>query len=218
MFYFVAFRKETDESSREHKIRNERVRKVNALLQKNREMRSLVKNVLSGDKLSKTPDLALQATKLLGDVETGSIEMGTKHNSLLGRWFSKKKEKEVEKKPKDNVMIERDRLVTCYADELSHDDEDAKTHAQKRRIFRALSVREKSHNKWHMTNEKQEWSTIMKEDNLKKYCCAVRMITDGTVEDYEDMDLITPNVEQKSACKIITGVDILCAHNQMFAY
>ena len=58
----------------------------------------------------------------------------------------------------------------------------------------------------------------MKEHELKKYCCAVRMITEGLVNDFEDMDLDLPNYELKSVCKIITGVDTLCVHNQLFSY
>ena len=58
----------------------------------------------------------------------------------------------------------------------------------------------------------------MKEIDLKKYRCAVRMVTEGTVEDYEDMDLVPPNYHPKNVCKIITGADILCVKNKMFTY
>ena len=213
------FSKENNAPSREEKLRHERLRKVKALLEKNRDIMNMVKNVLSGDKLSKIPNLVLQATKLLGDVETGSIDMGTKHNSLLGRLFTKKKEKKIEEvKPKNEVMIERDRLVTCHAEELTFDDEGNKNVSLRRRMFRVLSVHKKFYNKWYMASEKQECSMIMKEKDLKKHRCAVRMIIDGTVNDYDEMDLVPTNFHPKTVCKIITGVDILCVHNKMFTY
>ena len=58
----------------------------------------------------------------------------------------------------------------------------------------------------------------MKEKDLKKYHCTVRMIMDGSIDDYEGVDLIIPNYNLKSVCKIITGVDILCVHNKLFPY
>ena len=44
------------------------------------------------------------------------------------------------------------------------------------------------------------------------------MIDDGSVDDYEDVDLFHPNFELKSVCRIITGADILSLHNDFFNY
>ena len=57
----------------------------------------------------------------------------------------------------------------------------------------------------------------MKLDDLKKYHCTVRMITEGTANDYEDMDLVRLNYELKNVCKIITDIFILCIYN-IFSY
>jgi len=58
----------------------------------------------------------------------------------------------------------------------------------------------------------------MKENELKKYRCATQMVMDGLIDDYEDVDLIVPNYDLKSVCKIITGVDILSIHDGLFSY
>ena len=44
----------------------------------------------------------------------------------------------------------------------------------------------------------------MKENEVKKYHCAVWMVTDGLIDDYRDIDLIIPNYNLKCVCKIIT--------------
>ena len=86
------------------------------------------------------------------------------------------------------------------------------------KLFRALAVFTLSHNKWFMTEDKQMWSADMKPTDLKKYRCSVRMITDGSVEDYEDVDLNTSHFELKSVARIITGLDIICVHKCLFNY
>ena len=58
----------------------------------------------------------------------------------------------------------------------------------------------------------------MKPADLEKYHCLVRMITDGSVEDYKDIDLSTSHFELKSIARIITGLDIICVHNYLFVY
>ena len=42
-----------------------------------------------------------------------------------------------------------------------------------------------------MIANKYRWSKDMKEDELKKYQYSIRMIIDGFVEDYKDIDLNT---------------------------
>ena len=58
----------------------------------------------------------------------------------------------------------------------------------------------------------------MKKEDLLKYRCATRMIDDRSVDDYEDANLIHPNFELKSVCRIITGTNILSLHNNFFTY
>lgn len=45
--------------------------------------------VLSCEKQSNLPTSALESTRLLDDIERGSISLDMKANSLLGRWFKK---------------------------------------------------------------------------------------------------------------------------------
>ena len=87
-----------------------------------------------------------------------------------------------------------------------------------KKLYRVLAVFTKSYNKWFMTEDKQMWSADMKPEDLEKYRCSVRMITDGSVEDYEDVDLNTSLFELKSVARIVTGLDIICVHNCMFVY
>ena len=81
-----------------------------------------------------------------------------------------------------------------------------------------LAVFTKSYKKWFMTEEKQMWSADMKPVDLKKCRCSVRMITEGSVEDYEDVDLNTSHFELKSVARTATGIDISCVHNCLFTY
>ena len=69
-----------------------------------------------------------------------------------------------------------------------------------------------------MIEEKQMWSADMKPVDLKNYRCSVRMITEGSVEDYEDVDLNTSHFELKSVTRIVSGIDINCVHNFLFTY
>ena len=158
---------------------------------------NIILNVLHSNKLFKIPILALEASIYLGNIKKGLICISTKHNSLLGRQFIKDEKKEFKEKEKSNLLVERDRIVTCYTQEISFEDR-KKIFSEKRKLYRVLSLFKKTYNKWFMIHEKQQWSDDMKPDDLKKYCCAVRIITKGIVDDYEDIDLIQPNYELKS--------------------
>ena len=81
-----------------------------------------------------------------------------------------------------------------------------------------LAVFTKSYDKWFMTEEKQIWSVDMKPVDLKKHRHSVRMITEGSVEDYEDADLNTYHFELKSVARIMSGIYIICVHNCLFTY
>ena len=42
-----------------------------------------------------------------------------------------------------------------------------------------------------MTLDKQPWNRFMKEEDLKKFRCAIRMIVDGAFEGHDDVALIS---------------------------
>ena len=107
--------------------------------------------------------------------------------------------------------------LTCDATSVVIENETKRTKITKR-LCRVLAVFTKSYNKWIMTEDKQRWSPDMKETELKKYRCSVRMITDDSVEEYEDVDLNTNTFELKTIAKIISGVDIISVHNSLFTY
>ena len=81
-----------------------------------------------------------------------------------------------------------------------------------------MAVFMKSYIKWFMTEQKQLWLVDMKPANLNKYYYSIRMVTEGSVEDYEDADLNTSQFNLKCVARIISGVGIVCAHNYLFTY
>ena len=58
----------------------------------------------------------------------------------------------------------------------------------------------------------------MKENELKKYRCTVKIVTDSSIDNYKDVDLIIPNYNLKYVCKIITGINILSMYDKLFSY
>ena len=42
-----------------------------------------------------------------------------------------------------------------------------------------------------MTDEKQKWDVAMKEEDLKKFRCSVRLLVDGAFEAYDNIPLIS---------------------------
>ena len=58
----------------------------------------------------------------------------------------------------------------------------------------------------------------MKPVELKKYCYSIRIIIEGSVENYEDVDLNTYHFDLKSVARIISGLHILCVHNCLSSY
>ena len=81
-----------------------------------------------------------------------------------------------------------------------------------------LAVYTKSYNKWFMMADKQRWSRDMKEDELNKYRCAIRMITDGYVDDYDDVDLNSSDFRLKDLASVISGLDIIDVQSSLFSY
>eukprot|EP00957_Ditylum_brightwellii_P162313 12358948-Ditylum_brightwellii.AAC.2 len=71
--------------------------------------------------------------------------------------------------------------------------------------YHVLGLYDKSYNKWFMTGEKKEWKSTMKTKEKKKYKLAVRMIEDGTLNNYDDICLSNDRYNKKDICKIISG-------------
>ena len=86
----------------------------------------------------------------------------------------------VKDKVEDDLFIERDRIITCSFEMETFNEKNKET--DKKKVVmkcRVLSVCTKRHNKWFMTLDKQPWNRFMKEEDLKKFRCAIRMIVDG---------------------------------------
>ena len=129
---------DADNKSRSDSLKQQRVEKVNKLLEKNRRIMNLVIQLLGCSKLNDIPNLALDVNRHLDNVERGSIFMNTKCKSLLGRWYTKEKKEEKEPKDSNDLLIERDRIISCYAKEITfHEGKKVKT--MKRKLFRILS-------------------------------------------------------------------------------
>ena len=90
----------------------------------------------------------------------------------------------------------------CNATQIAKDKDNKKEISTKQR-YRVLAVYTKSHNKQFMTAEKQRWSREMNADDLKKYQCAIRIITDGYVDDYDNVDLNASNFRLKDVVRVI---------------
>ena len=69
-----------------------------------------------------------------------------------------------------------------------------------------------------MTLDKQPWNRFMKEEDLKKFRCAIIMIVDGTFEGYDDVALISDEWPRKHICKLISGLEIINVPNEMHNY
>ena len=67
-----------------------------------------------------------------------------------------------------------------------------------------------------MTADKQKWSRDMKPGELKKYRYSIRMITDGYVEDYNDVNLNLSDFRLKDLARIISGLDIIDVQSSLF--
>jgi len=194
--------------------------------------KSIMRNtiaLLSSSSISDLSDLAITAMSALDNIERGSLKEDKKVKSFLGRWFEKKKLKNMEEKYKckyDNkdkneneLFVERDRIITCNYDIKIFNEETKKKDKKIVEMkYRVLSVHTKRYNRWFMTLDKQPWNQFMKEDDLKKYRCTVRMIIDGAFEGYDDVALNSEEWPRKHICKVISGLDITNVHHEMFNY
>ena len=174
-------------------------------------------------------DLAITAISAIDNIERGSLKEHKKVKSFLGRWYEKTKIKKMEEKyqckddneDKDgnDLFVERDRIITCNFEMEIFNDMTKETEKKKVEMkHRVLSVYTKRYNKWFMTLDKQPWNRFMKEEELKKYRCTVRMIIDGAFEGHDDVALISDEWPRKHICKLISGLDIASVHNEMHNY
>ena len=191
-------------------------------------MRNTV-DLLECNSLNELADLAIEAMSALDNIERESLKDHKKVKSFLGRWYEKNQMKNTiknyqakdEKKDKSNndIMIERDRIIICNIEMgMLNEKTKEKQKITKKLKYRVLSVYTKRYNKWFMTLEKQPWNQFMKEEELKKYRCTVRMIVDGAFEGYDDVAFDSEEWPRKHICKLISGLDIENVLNEMHNY
>ena len=119
----------------------------------------------------------------------------------------------------DGLCIERDRIITTsFEIMISNDDNKEKKTKTVEMKYRVLSVYKKQSNKWFMTSEKQMWNASMKEEDLKKFRCSVRLLVDEVFEQYKDVLLISNEWPRNHICKVISGLEIVNVLDQMFNY
>ena len=82
---------ETKKKTKQQKTKEGRDKRLHQLIDKNKDVMDAVMEVITCRKMSNLPTLIADATRLLDDIERGSLSSSTKHNSLLGRWFTKEK-------------------------------------------------------------------------------------------------------------------------------
>ena len=58
----------------------------------------------------------------------------------------------------------------------------------------------------------------MKERDLKRFRCAIRMIVDGAFEGHDDTPLILDEWPRKHICKLTSGLEIANVLNKMCNY
>ena len=178
--------------------------------------------LLECNRMNELSELAMSALSALDNIERGSLKEDKKVKSFLGRWYEKAKvEKNYDLKDvsKEDIMIERDRIIACNVESMMLNEETKEKEKREMKIkCRVLSVHTKRHNKWFMTSEKQPWNQFMKQEDLKKCRCSVRMIVDGAFEGYEDVVLNSEEWPRKHICKHISGVEISNVLNEMCNY
>ena len=142
--------------------------------------------------------------------ERGAVSDGRRSNSLLGRWFSKPTANNKEDGApvdvnSDEFVIERDTLVSMQV--KTGRGRNAITKEYK---YRVLGLYDKTYNKWFMTGDKKVWGPLMKDEEKRKYKLAVRMVEDGLLDDYDDIEFDSVDFNLSVICKIVDGTDIKC--------
>ena len=218
------------EENRNIKKEEKKKEKYEKINERNRDVMKKTIATLDCDMLKELPELAIAGIASLDNIERGSLSEKTKAKSFLGRWFEKTKElketkdMDVELKDKEKVElhVERDRIISSSFEVKNANNNEDKDKAKDKKIiihkYRVLSVYTKKYNKWFMTEEKQPWSPFMTKDELKQHRCAVRMVVDGAFDGYDDVDLNSSESPRKHICKIITGLEIGCVHNEFYNY
>ena len=167
-------------------------------------------------------ELAITALSAVDSIERGSLKEHKKVKSFQGRWHEKvkiKQKDDMKDEIKKDILIERDRIVACNVEMIMlNEDTKEKEKMEVKIKHRVLSVHTKRCNKWFMTSDEQPWNQFMKEEELKKCWCSVRMIADGAFEGYEDVALNSEEWPRKHICKLISGVEIANVLNEMCDY
>ena len=178
--------------------------------------------LLECNRMNELSELAIAGLSALDNIERGSLKEDKKVKSFLGRWYEKAKvnqKNDVKHDTKEDILIERDRIIACNVELIMLNEDTKEKEKKEMKIkYRVLSVYTKRHNKWFMTSEKQPWSQFMKDEDLKKYRCSVRMIVDGAFEGYEDVALNSEEWPRNHICKHTSGVDIVNVLNELHNY
>ena len=205
----------------ENKIQKATAKRHEDIDKRNKSIMRHAIALLECNRMSDLSELAIEAMSALDNIERGSLKDDKKVKSFLGRWYEKVKINKDERKDNgvNEILIERDRIITCEFDVIFLNEETKENEKREMKLkYRVLSVYTKQYNKWFMTSEKQPWNQFMKEDELKKYRCAVRMVVEGAFEGYEDVALNSVEWPQKHICKLISGLEIANVHNDMYNY
>ena len=139
--------------------------------------------------------------------ERGSVSDIRKTKSLISRWFSKAKQTTAtgEKVSADDekYFIERDTLVTSKIKSGRAKDSPMIT-----MHYRVLGLYHKSYNKWFMTGEKKAWGPKMKDEDKKKWKVKMRMVEEGSLNDYDDVCFGDERFNLSDVCRTVDGTEI----------
>ena len=75
--------------------------------------------------------------------------------------------------------------------------------------YRVLGLYEESYKKWFMYGQKTAWGDNMKTEDKKKYKILIRIIKEGVLTDFDDVDLTDSCYDLKEIYSIVNGIDII---------
>ena len=75
--------------------------------------------------------------------------------------------------------------------------------------YRIIGLYDKYYNKWWMAGDKKGWNLLMKDTEKKKYKVAMRMVEEGSVADYDDIEFDDDRFKLKDICKVVDGTEIV---------
>ena len=168
---------------------------------------ALLNAVSTNELLEKVLCASVALEDINTNAERGSSCRGRKSNSLLGRWMERPTATDNSNEPsmdENAVYIERDSVVVCKVKSGN-----GRNSPMIMKNFRVLGLYDKYYNKWFMTGEKKAWTEAMTDEKKKKYKMAVRMMEEGTYEEYDDVALDDNTYNLKDVCKIVDGSEIM---------